>query len=168
MTCWYHFLSMLIQPRVARLLCCGSDSIEPFEPPMLEVYPSCEVLGCKEMPSPFHLSAPVSSSPAPEAPRLTFKMIISQVKRLNEHSGPVLPVVVGCQVWYMRWACQIVTIPTTRARIPKTIFVIVPPPPPKEVGCRTRLGTMDGFCLCRTDIFSDGRVALSRSQVRLD
>lgn len=68
----------------------------------------------------------------------------------------------------MRYASQIVTIPTTRAKIPNTIFVIVLPAPPKEVGCRMTLGTKNELCRCRSDIFSDEGIALCQLQVRLD
>lgn len=71
--------------------------METSESPPLEVCLSCEVLDCKDMLFSLRLSVPVSSSSAPEASRSTSKTIISQLNRLDDYLGPIVPVVVGCQ-----------------------------------------------------------------------
>lgn len=55
-------------------------------------------------------------------------------------------------------------IPTTRAKIPDTIFVIVLPALSKEMGCGARLRTKNELCRYRNDIFSDEGIAIRQFQ----
>lgn len=122
--------------------------------------PPDEILGCKDMLSPSRLSDPVSDSSAGRTSSSTSKPVVSQVDGIHERTDRAVPIVAGCQTWNVRWACQIVAMPTTSARIPKTMLVMVLPAPSRELGWGARSGIREEFCRCTGDMSIDAAMVL--------
>lgn len=103
----------IVAPSNFKVTSGGGIFTETSEPSLFDQVPGHEdilSLSC--------ISALASGSSSRELSSSAYKTVVSQVNGLNKHPGQLVPVVVGCQIRYVRYTCQIVTVPITMARIP--------------------------------------------------